>query len=53
MPCDILITPHPDFSDLFERLRGSQPLIDPAACGNLVTAMRARLDARLTQEAHQ
>lgn len=51
MPCDILITPHPGFSNLFARLSGTEPLIDRDACRRLVHAMRARLDARLAQEA--
>jgi metallo-beta-lactamase class B len=50
LPCNILVTPHPGFSDLFERLRGAQPLIDAGACRNLVGAMRKRLDDRLAKE---
>jgi metallo-beta-lactamase class B len=51
MPCDILVTPHPDFSNLFQRLSGTEPLIDRDACRRLVHAMRARFDARLASEA--
>lgn len=51
MPCDVLITPHPSFSNLFARLSGTAPLVDPTACRRLSDAMRARLDARLAQEA--
>jgi metallo-beta-lactamase class B len=51
MPCDILITPHPSFSNVFARLSGTEPLIDRDACRRLVHAMRARLDARLASEA--
>ena len=50
MPCDVLVTPHPDFSNLFGRLSGAAPLVDGNACRNLVGAMRARLDARLAKE---
>jgi metallo-beta-lactamase class B len=50
LPCDILVTPHPGVSNLFELLRGAQPLIDGAACRNLVQAMRKRLDDRLAKE---
>jgi metallo-beta-lactamase class B len=53
MPCDIAITPHPGFSNLFQRLSGTEPLIDRDACRRLVHAMRARLDARLASEAGQ
>ena len=51
MPCDVLVTPHPDFSNLFDRLSGQAPLVDPAACQNLSAMMAARLDTRLAQEA--
>lgn len=51
MPCDIMFTPHPSFSDLFARLAGAAPLVNPAACRDLATMMEARLDARLAQEA--
>lgn len=50
LPCDALITPHPSFSNLFERLAGKAPLIDPDACRRLVAAMRQRLDDRLAKE---
>ncbi len=50
LPCDILITPHPGVSNLFERLRGTEPLIDRDACARLVGAMRLRLEARLASE---
>jgi metallo-beta-lactamase class B len=53
MPCDIMVTPHPDFSNLFPRLAGTAPLIDRDACRNLVHLMRGRLDARLAREAAQ
>jgi len=32
MPCDVLITPHPMGSSLWERLGGKAPLVDSAAC---------------------
>jgi metallo-beta-lactamase class B len=51
LPCDILLTPHPSFSNLFERLAGREGLIDRDACRRLVHLMRGRLDARLAQEA--
>lgn len=49
--CDILVTPHPGFSHLFERMSGAEPLVDRDACTRLSHAMAARLDARLAQEA--
>jgi metallo-beta-lactamase class B len=51
LACDILVTPHPDFSNLFPRLSGTEPLIDRDACRRLVHLMRGRLDARLAREA--
>lgn len=53
MPCDVLVTPHPDFSDLFPRLAGEAPLIDAAACRELSAMMASRLDTRLATEAAQ
>ncbi len=53
LKCDILITPHPGVSNLFERLSGKGPLVDPEACRTLVTAMRKRLDDRLAKERGQ
>jgi metallo-beta-lactamase class B len=50
MPCDILITPHPGVSNLFDRLAGKAPMIDSNGCHRLVTAMRQRLDDRLAKE---
>jgi metallo-beta-lactamase class B len=53
-PCDILITPHPDFSSLWERLerRGTDPdaLVDPTACRALAQDARERLKKRLATE---
>jgi metallo-beta-lactamase class B len=51
MKCDVLITPHPGVSNLFERLTGKIPLVDPAACRLLATASSQKLDARLAKEA--
>jgi metallo-beta-lactamase class B len=53
-PCDILVTPHPDASDLWKRLaqRESRPdaLIDPTACRVLAGTSRERLKKRLESE---
>jgi metallo-beta-lactamase class B len=51
LPCDILVTPHPSFSNLFQRLSGTEPLIDRDACRRLVHVMSDRLDQRLAREA--
>ena len=53
-PCDILITPHPDFSSLWQRRdrRSSDPsaMIDPAACHKYADGSRESLKARLAEE---
>ena len=48
--CDILITPHPSASNLFARLAGRAPLIDPTACRAYADSASARLNQRLAQE---
>ena len=50
LPCDILVTPHPDVSDLFSRLAGTKPLIDRSGCKRLSQSSAIRLDERLKRE---
>ncbi|WP_044564158.1 subclass B3 metallo-beta-lactamase [Azospirillum sp. B4] len=52
LPCDILLTPHPDASAMWKRLgpAATQPLVDEAACRRYGEAVTARLDKRLAQE---
>lgn len=49
LPCDILITPHPGASDLFERIAAGS-LVDTTACTRYADAARTRLAARLETE---
>src|SRR5262249_11269442 len=49
-PCDILLTPHPEVSDLWKRLEAHQ-FIEPSACKDLATRSRAQLKERLASEA--
>jgi len=53
-PCDILLTPHPEASNLWQRLeqRDFRPdaLIDPRACRVLAVASREQLRKRLATE---
>jgi metallo-beta-lactamase class B len=53
-PCDILVTPHPDVSKLWEHLqeRESNPdaLINPNACRVLAENFREQLKQRLAEE---
>jgi metallo-beta-lactamase class B len=50
LKCDVLVTPHPGFSNLFERLAGTAPIVYPEACSGLAAAMRQRLEDRLAKE---
>jgi len=55
LPCDVLLTPHPGFSDLFERIAardrgGATALADRGACRRYVTAARQRLARRVETE---
>lgn len=50
LPCDILLTPHPLASDLFARLDGKAPLVDPDACERYAEGARANLERRLREE---
>jgi metallo-beta-lactamase class B len=49
--CDILITPHPAVSNLYARLAGVAPLVDPRACSDYAATAARNLDARLASEA--
>jgi metallo-beta-lactamase class B len=52
LPCDILITPHPGASGLWERLsRGRDGLVDPEACRSYAAASRQQLHRRIAEEA--
>ena len=56
MPCDILLTPHPGFSNILGRLeardKGGKPdaFIDSGACKKLAQSSREGLAKRLAQE---
>ena len=50
MPCGILLTPHPDQSNLLQRLSGRAPLINPEACRAYAEAGMERYKKRLEQE---
>ena len=49
--CDIVLSGHPSLTNLFERLAGQQPLVDPAGCANYAKAAQDRLATRLNNEA--
>ncbi|HEX8298073.1 MAG TPA: subclass B3 metallo-beta-lactamase [Rubricoccaceae bacterium] len=55
LPCDILMTPHPEGSRLFERIAArdagvADALVDPAGCSRYAAAGRERLARRLETE---
>lgn len=56
LPCDLLLTPHPDASGFWEKVArrrsdtDATPLIESAACRAYAAAAGRRLDARLAQE---
>lgn len=56
LPCDILLSPHPDQSDLLERVAKRDaggkpdPVIDGRACRVYAEEGRAKLDARVAKE---
>ena len=58
-PCDILITTHPEVSELWERLKRRQPgtkpdaIIDPGACRALAEKAREQLQKRIESESQR
>jgi metallo-beta-lactamase class B len=52
LPCDILLTPHPDASAMWTRIgaQASAPLVDADACRRYAAAALENLDARLARE---
>jgi metallo-beta-lactamase class B len=50
LPCDLIITPHPAASNLYERLAGKAPLSSATACAAYAATGRAKLDQRLAGE---
>jgi metallo-beta-lactamase class B len=48
--CDLIVTPHPDASKLYQRLSGDAPLSDRTACSAYAATGAARLDRRLASE---
>jgi metallo-beta-lactamase class B len=55
LPCDVLITPHPSASNLWERIAArdsgnADALIDPTACKRYAATARKALEARISRE---
>ena len=55
LPCDILLTPHPEASDLWDRLAkrdqgDSNAFIDEGMCKQLAQSAKAAFDKRLAEE---
>jgi metallo-beta-lactamase class B len=53
LPCDVLITPHPGASNLYDRLAGKAPLVDRNACRAYAERATAALSQRLAKEQGQ
>lgn len=58
LPCDVLVSAHPEGSDLWQRharraARGNAAFIDTAACRTYADKARERLATQLTKEAEQ
>lgn len=50
LPCDILITPHPGASSLWDRRERPEGLVDPSACQRYAASAREQLARRLAVE---
>ena len=50
LSCDLLVTPHPGASRFWERVDGSEPLVDAQACKRYAAGGRQRLSERLATE---
>ncbi|MCU1382774.1 MAG: bla [Acidobacteria bacterium] len=52
LPCDVLLTPHPFVSNMFERMgaNATAPLADANACRQFAAQASDKLDERLTKE---
>ena len=50
LPCDLILTPHPAASAMWERFAGTAPLAAPGACKAYAQAAAMRFDARLAAE---
>jgi metallo-beta-lactamase class B len=49
-PCEILMTPHPSASAMWDRIIGKQPLFDTEGCRNYAAKLTKNLDERLAKE---
>jgi metallo-beta-lactamase class B len=52
LPCDLLLTPHPQASTLWSRLGpgATRPLVEPGACRAYADTAERRLQTRLAEE---
>ncbi len=58
LPCDVIISPHPELTELYERLaaarkdpaKGDAAFVDPAGCAAYADDAAHRLDKRLAEE---
>jgi len=56
LPCDILLTPHPEFSNMLDKLAkrepgaAANPFVDADSCRTYVHASRDKLTKRIAEE---
>jgi metallo-beta-lactamase class B len=52
LPCDVLLTPHPSASNMWNRIgpNATAPLVDPSACRELAARGTKQLDERIAKE---
>jgi metallo-beta-lactamase class B len=58
LPCDIILSPHPQFTQVDEKLKrrsalhgqGTDPFIDPNGCRTYAASALQQLDARIREE---
>ena len=52
LPCDVLLTPHPFVSNMFDRFgpKPAAPLVDSNACRQLAAQANEKLDERIARE---
>lgn len=59
VPCDVLVTTHPEVSELWKRLEGRQrgvipdPMIDASACRQLADGAKEQLRKRIAEESRR
>ncbi|GGD55196.1 subclass B3 metallo-beta-lactamase [Croceicoccus mobilis] len=53
LPCDIVMSPHPQATSMYQRIEGDKPLVDADGCKAYAQRAEAGLDRLLAKEASQ